>query len=317
MKAVRGLNVTRGKIPKCLEAPLDSLTVNGNPWQGDRAKRFEWARDLDLPAFASEHEICLFTCCTTAYDPSNRKAGQALPQLLAYADIAFGILGTEQSCCGDPAFMLGAGEIFSGLASKNSELFLRAGVKRILTTSPHCLNTFKNSYAGLKASVAIEHYSEFLDQLVAQGRIIPTLEVAATVTYHDPCFLGRHQGIYDAPRRILQSIPGLTLIEMVNTKKSSLCCGGGGGGAWSDDVPSDRLGMLRVEQALSTGAEVIATACPYCIRMLNNAVRTLGVEDQIFVRDLAEILMQSVLMRDAAKMTEYVDLGVDQEVCHV
>jgi Fe-S oxidoreductase len=145
----------------------------------------------------------------------------------------------------------------------------------------------------------------------------PTLEVTSTVTYHDPCYLGRHNGIYQAPRRLLQSIPGLTLIEMASNKESSLCCGGGGGGAWSEVPPKQRLGALRVEEALSTGAEVIATACPYCIRMLSEAVKELGVQDQIAVRDLAELLLQSVMMRDEANMTERVDLGVDQEVCHV
>jgi len=277
----------------------------------------EWAGDLDLPAFAPEHEYCLFTCCTTAYDPSNRIAGRALPQLLEFAGIAFGSLGAEENCCGDPAHKLGADKIFSELTHKNTDLFLRAGVQKILTTSPHCLNAFRNNYDGLKDSVASEHYTELLNRLVTAGRLKPILEVAATVTYHDPCYLGRQHGIYDAPSRVLQSIPGLTLIEMASNKESSLCCGGGGGGAWQDLPLSERLGVLRIQEALSTGAEIIATACPYCIRMLNDAVRALGVEDRIAVRDLAELLMQSVMGKDAAKLTEGVDLGIDREVCHV
>jgi Fe-S oxidoreductase len=317
MKAVRGLNITGGRIPESFEAPLNSLKDNANPWGGDREKRLEWAGDLDLPAFTPEHEYCLFTCCTTAYDPSNREASRALPQLLEYAGIAFGTLGTEENCCGDPAHKLGAGEMFSALALKNTELFLRAGVQKILTTSPHCLNAFKNNYAKLKGSVGSEHYTELLDRLVAQGRLRPVLEVARTVTYHDPCYLGRHNGFYETPRRVLQSIPGLTLIEMANNRENSLCCGGGGGGAWSDAPPSQRLGVLRVEEALGTGAEVIATACPYCIRMLSEAVRELGVQDQIAVQDLAELLLQSVMMGAEAKMTERVGLGIDREVCHV
>ncbi|MBW2707314.1 MAG: 4Fe-4S dicluster domain-containing protein, partial [Deltaproteobacteria bacterium] len=317
MQAVRGLNVTGGRIPESVEAPLDSLKANGNPWDGVRAKRLEWAGDLDLPAFAPEHEYCLFTCCTTAYDPDNRIAGRALAQLLEYAGIAFGTLGVQESCCGDPAHKLGADKIFSELALKNTDLFLRAGVQKILTTSPHCHNAFKNDYDGLKGSVASEHYTELLDRLVTTGRLRPLLEVAGTVTYHDPCYLGRHNGIYEAPRRILQSIPGLTLIEMASNRESSLCCGGGGGGAWGEYPPSQRLGVLRVEEALSTGAEMIATACPYCIRMLNDAVRALGVGDQIAVRDLSELLMQSVMMKGEARMTESVDLGIDREVCHV
>ncbi|MBW2337282.1 MAG: 4Fe-4S dicluster domain-containing protein [Deltaproteobacteria bacterium] len=317
IKAVRGLNVIAGRMPESFETPLDSLKANGNPWDGVRTKRLEWAGDLDLPAFTPEHEYCLFTCCTTAYDPGNRKAGRALPQLLEDAGIAFGTLGAQENCCGDPAHKLGAAEIFSELALKNTDLFLQAGVQKILTTSPHCLNAFRNNYDGLKGSVASEHYTELLDRLVTAGRLRPILEVAGTVTYHDPCYLGRHNGIYEAPRRVLQSIPGLTLIEMASNRASSLCCGGGGGGAWGDAPRNQRLDVLRVEEALATGAEVIATACPFCIRMLNNAVRDLGVEDRIAVRDLAELLLQSVKMKDETRITEGVDLGIDREVCHV
>jgi len=317
IKAVRGINVTAGRIPESWAAPLDSLTTNGNPWDGVRTKRLEWAGDLDLPAFTPEHEYCLFTCCTTAYDPGNRLAGQALLQLLEYAGIAFGTLGAEENCCGDPAHKLGAAEIFSELALKNTDLFLLTGVQKILTTSPHCLNAFKNSYAGLNGSVASEHYTELLDRLVTRGRLTPTLEVPATVTYHDPCYLGRHQGIYEAPRRILQSIPGLTLVEMANHRQSSLCCGGGGGGAWADMPLNRRLDVLRIEEALSTGAEVIATACPFCLRMLNDAVRSLGVGDRIGVQDLAELLLQSVALKDGARITQRVDSEIEREVCHV
>lgn len=317
MRAVRGLNVTGGRIPEFFEPPLDSLEANGNPWSGARERRLEWAGGLNIPAFAPEHEYCLFTCCTTAYDPSNGKAGRALPQLLNHAGVAFGTLGTEESCCGDQAHKIGAGDVFSELALKNTELFFRAGAKKILTTSPHCLNAFKNNYAGLKGSIGIEHYAELLDRLVAEGRLLPTVEGAGTVTYHDPCYLGRHSSIYEAPRRVLQSIPGLKLVEMASTREGSLCCGGGGGGAWSDNPPSQRFGVLRVREALATGAEVIATACPYCIRMLNDGVRELGAGNQIVVRDVAELLLQSVVMRNEAHLTKRVEVGFHREVCHV
>lgn len=313
MQAVRELNVSSGRIPGPFEAPLASLKSDGNPWGAAREKRTQWSRNLNIPDFKPDHDYCLFTCCTTAYDPSNTEAGRALPQLLERAGVSFGTLGTAESCCGDPAHKIGAGDIFSQLARKNSDLFLGAGVKKILTTSPHCLDAFKHHYAELKGAVESEHYTELLDRLVAQGRLRPTLEVASTVTYHDPCYLGRHNGIYEAPRRLLQSIPGLTLIEMASNRENSLCCGGGGGGAWSEIPPKQRLGALRVEEALSTGAEVIATACPYCIRMLSEAVKQLHVQNQIVVRDLAELLLESLIMKEEAMMTE----GVDQEVCHV
>lgn len=317
IKAVRNLNVTSGRLPEHFEAPLHSLQDNGNPWGGVRENRLQWAGDLEIPAFTPEQRYCLFTCCTTAYDQSNREAGRALAQLLQYAGVSFGTLGTAESCCGDQVHKMGAAEIFSELAHKNTELFLGAGVQKIVTTSPHCLNAFKNNYARLKGSVGSEHYTELLDRLVGEGRLSPLLEVASTVTFHDPCYLGRHNGIYEAPRRLLQSIPGLKLVEMANHRESSWCCGGGGGGAWRDEPSQQRLAVPRVREALDTGAEVIATGCPYCIRMLDGAVRKLGVGDRIVVRDVAELLVQSVVMTDEATMREGLDSGFDQEGCHV
>jgi len=317
IKAVRGLNVAGARIPEPFEAPLASLKSDGNPWGGSREKRLEWAGDLDVPAFIPEAEYCLFTCCTTAYDPSNRAAGRVLPQLLEKAGVSFGTLGTAENCCGDQAHKIGASHIFSELALKNTDLFAGAGVKKILTASPHCLNAFRNNYAGLNGSVDIAHYTELLSRLIAENRLRPIQAVNRTVTYHDPCYLGRHNGIYEAPRRVLQSIPGLTLVEMASNRENSLCCGGGGGGAWNEAPPGQRLGVLRVQEALTTGADVIATACPYCIRMLNDAVKELGVENQIAVQDLAELLWQSVALKADANIAEHVYSGFDQEVCHV
>lgn len=317
MKAVRGLNVSNGIIPEIFEAPLDSLTSQGNPWGGAREHRTAWAEGLEIPTFKPEHEYCLFTCCTTAYDPSSSQAGRALPQLLGMAGVSYGTLGTEENCCGDPAHKIGAENLFSDLAHRNTELFLRTGVQKILTTSPHCLNTFKNDYAEMKGFIGSEHYSELLARLLDDGRLRPTLEVSRTVTYHDPCYLGRHNGIFEAPRQVLTSIPGLKLVEMPNNREGSLCCGGGGGGAWIEHPIEQSLGVLRVQEALSTGAEIIVTACPYCIRMLNDAVKELGVENQIAVQDLGELLLKSVEMRSEASRLKPVGLHFDQEVSHV
>ena len=317
MKAVRVLNVSNGKVPASLQAPLESLKTNGNPWGGAGARRLEWAGPLEPPLFSPQHEYCLFTCCTTAYDPDNRKAGQAILRLLEHAGIAFGSLGADESCCGDPAHKLGAAGLFSDLTHHNTERFLRAGIQRILTTSPHCLNAFKNNYVELKGAVEIEHYTELFQRLVAQGRLKPIQEVICTVTYHDPCYLGRHNGIYEAPRRLLQSIPGLTLIEMANNREMSMCCGGGGGGAWNDVPAKQHPGVRRIEEAIRTGAEVIATACPYCNHMLVEAVRELKVEGQIEVRDLAELLLASMMTKEETISSERNKSGFDQERCYV
>ena len=316
MRTVRQLNVDAKRVPESLKPPLISLKSDGNPWGGSRDKRTQWSRGCTVPEFRPGDDFCLFTCCTTAYEPGNPDAGPALPQLLKLAGTSFGTLGTGESCCGDPAHQMGDYPLYRDLMQSNLKLLKDCGVEKMLVTSPHCLNTFLKRYAGLQGRISIEHYTEFLDRCIADGRLIPAQEVACTVTYHDPCYLGRQNGIYQAPRRILKSIPGLELVEMENHMENSLCCGGGGGGAWRNNPATDRsFGMLRLEEALDTKAEVIATACPFCIRMLGDAVKQLGVEKRIVVRDIAELLLQSVEVKVEANPRE--NLSVDQEACHV
>jgi Fe-S oxidoreductase len=179
------------------------------------------------------------------------------------------------------------------------------------------MNTFKNQYAGLKNTVETEHYIELLDRLIATGRIKPVGMVDITVTYHDPCYLGRHNGIYDAPRRVLNSIPKLRLVEMENNRERSLCCGGGGGGLWKEYPRDQRFGVVRVRQAIKTGADVIATACPYCIRMLNEAITELNVENKIQVQDISELVLTSVEFSNDTKKSHTHITSLEQEDCHV
>jgi Fe-S oxidoreductase len=241
----------------------------------------------------------------------------AVIQLLENAGVSFGSLGANEMCCGDPAHQVGAIEIASRLKAENTKQFIATGVQKVLAVSPHCMNAFQNDYSGLPESVEIEHYSELFSRLIDEGRLHPVQAINRIVTYHDPCYLGRHNQVYTAPRYILQNIPGLTLIEMASNKENSLCCGGGGGSAFNAGSPGQNLGRLRVEEAIHIGAETIATACPYCLRMLNRAVRELGVQNQIEVKDLAELLMQAVVLKDVTAITEQAYSGFDQEVLHV
>jgi Fe-S oxidoreductase len=302
LRAVRALMVEQGTTPEGIRGPLSSMHSDGNPWNGKREERMEWAKGLEVPAFSPDQDYCFFTCCTLAYDPRNKKVGRALIRLLQRAGLSFGMLDTQESCCGDQARKLGADDVFSELARSNIELFQERGVRRALVASPHCLNAFTKDYRELDGAVSSEHYTEVLDSLIADGKLSPTGEVGCTVTFHDPCYLGRHNGIYDAPRRVLQSIPGLKLVEMPRCRENSLCCGGGGGGAWGEYDVEERFAVLRVREALETGAEVIATACPYCTLMLEDAVGVLNAGDQIAVRDVAELLAQSVGVENAAAM---------------
>jgi Fe-S oxidoreductase len=323
-KSIRRHVVDAGHLPGSFDKPVKSLKKDGNPWGGKQENRLDWAKDVTLPAYTSEHEYCLFTCCTTAYDTSadkgSQKAGIALLGLLEHAGVSYGTLGTKESCCGDVVDKIGVADVAADLTRKNTEMFLEAGVSKILTLSPHCLNSFKRNYEGLK-KIANIHSTELLDELIQQGSIKPVNSLDLKVTYHDPCYLGRHSSIYDAPRRILASIPGVTLIEMQNNRERSFCCGGGSGGPWKDRIAKESLGEIRVKEALGTGAGVIATACPYCIRTLNESIAKLGVGNQIKVQDVTELLLQSVDLSDTLAKTGKNNIGallrLSQEDLHV
>jgi Fe-S oxidoreductase len=320
IKSVRYRVAQAGAQPKPFHAVIKSLKKEGNPWQANRRNRLDWAKGANLPVYSKEHEYCLFVCCTTAYDSSaakgSQKAGLALLRLLAAGGVSYGTLGTKESCCGDLADKIGAADAASGLIKKNTEMFLEAGVAKIITLSPHCLNTFQKNYAGLQ-DIANLHYTQLLDELIQEGSLRPVNRLDLKVTYHDPCYLGRHAGIYDAPRRILEAIPGATLIEMQNNRERSFCCGGGGGGPWKNSAANDSLGEIRIKEAMGTGAQVIATACPYCIRMLNAAIAQMGVGNQIIVRDVAELLLQAVDLSMPLPQPEKSMLGLSQEDLHV
>ena len=316
IKSVRRQVVDAGSLPGYFETPVKSLKKNGNPWGGEKESRLAWAKGVKLPTYTKEHEYCLFTCCTTAYDTSadkgSQKAGIALLRLLEHAGVSYGTLGTKESCCGDMVDKIGAADVVADLARKNTEMFLEAGASKILTISPHCLSSFRSNYEGLK-KIANIHSTQLLDKLIREGAIKPVNKLDLKVTYHDPCYLGRHSSIYDEPRRVLESIPGLTLFEMQNSRERSFCCGGGSGGPWKDSSGKKSLGEIRIREAIGTGAEVVATACPYCIRTLNEGIAKLGVGNKIKVRDITELLLQSVDLSDTPGKTGNNNRSFSQE----
>jgi len=317
VKSIRQQSMSGGYLPSFLKKPLDSLKKAGNPWGGQRADRNKWLGNIEIPRFSEDKEFCFFTCCTTAYDDTpqknNTNAGLALVKLLEIGEVSYGSLGDDESCCGDQPEKVGADAINTELQKNNTLLFRRNKVEKLLTNSPHCLNSFRKNYEELSDEIETYHYTELLSDLIKKGRLTPLSKVEEKVTYHDPCYLGRHNEIYDAPRDILNSIPGLQLIEMQSNKSESNCCGGGGGGAWQILPVDENHGVNRVKEAIETGAKYIATACPYCIKMLNNAIETLGVQDTIQVRDVAELLLQSVEASFIAGHTE----SANQEEQHV
>jgi Fe-S oxidoreductase len=292
--SMRSIIAQTGLIPPTLRTVLGSINSNGNPWAGKREDRNIWAKELDIKKFQSGTEYLYFSCCAPSYDPRTKKLAVATSRLLKEAGIDFGIFGKEESCCGESIRKTGDYTTYEKLLDSNISLFNSNGVKKIIAQSPHCLHSFKNEYPSKDGNYETVHYTQILFQALKNGKLKAKKGFNKKVTYHDPCYLGRHNGIYDEPREILKSIPELNFVEMLRVREQSFCCGGGGARMWMETPKEERFGVLRIKEALSVGAEVIATACPYCIQMLEDGRTALGVEDRIQVMDISEILSSVV-----------------------
>jgi Fe-S oxidoreductase len=218
----------------------------------------------------------------------------ATAKILKKAGVEFGILGSKESCCGESIRKTGDEELFKRLARENIKNFIDHGVKRVLVSSPHCYHTFKNEYPEFMVHFEVIHITQYIAELIKEGRLEITGEYGKKVAYHDPCYLGRHNGIYDEPREVLQKIPGLELKELPDSREDSLCCGGGGGRIWMETPKGERFCDIRVEQAMDVQAEVLATACPYCISNFEDSKLTLDAEEKIEIKDITEIIAEAI-----------------------
>lgn len=271
-----------------------SLISEGNPLQGERGSRTLWAEGLGVKTYEEGMEALYFVGCYLSYDPRMKKVARATANILKKAGVQFGILGDKESCCGESIRKTGAEEVFKNLAKANIKAFIDNGVKKIIVSSPHCYHTFKNEYPEFMVHFEVRHINQYLLELIQQGRLELTKAYDKTVTYHDPCYLGRHNGVYEAPRDLLKSVTGLTLVEMEAHGKNSLCCGGGGGRIWMDTPREERFSDIRLNQAKETGAKVLATACPYCITNFEESRLNLEYEDVLEVRDITEIINKMI-----------------------
>jgi Fe-S oxidoreductase len=271
-----------------------SLVGEGNTLNEERAKRGDWGKDLSVKTFAEGMDVLYFPGCYPSYDPRLKKVAKATANILNVAGVDFGILGSKENCCGESIRKTGDEELFRRLARENIKTFIDHGVKKILVTSPHCYHTFKNEYPEFMVGFEVVHITQYLFELIHEGRIELTKEYGKKVAYHDPCYLGRHNGIYDEPREILNKVPGLQLNEMPDSRVDSLCCGGGGGRVWMETQKGERFSDLRLEQAIGVGAEVLVTSCPYCITMFEDSRITLDMTEKIEIKDITEIV-QDVL----------------------
>jgi Fe-S oxidoreductase len=270
------------------------LMAEGNPFGMARAKRSDWAEGLSVKPFTEGMEILYFPGCYLSYDPRLKKVAAATARILNKAGVDFGILGSKESCCGESIRKTGNEELFKHLARENIKRFIDHGVKKILVSSPHCLHTFRNEYPEFSVHFEIVHITQYLRELMNDGRLKPAREYEKRITYHDPCYLGRHNGIYDAPREVLKGIPGAQLTELAERRENSLCCGGGGGRIWMETPKAERFSDIRVKQAAGIGAEVLVTACPYCITNFTDSSLGLADGQKMEIRDITEIVQEMI-----------------------
>ncbi|HEY78025.1 MAG TPA: (Fe-S)-binding protein [Dehalococcoidia bacterium] len=297
MRAVRRLLVPGGVVPASipnLRSVMTSIASVGNPWLQEPENRANWAEGLGVKEFSEDTELLYFPCCTAAYDPRVKKVAQATGEILSKLEVDFGILGPKENCCGESVRKAGNEELFKHLAKENIKTFIENGVKKMLVSSPHCYHAFKNDYSEFKTNFDVVHITQYLSQLINEGRLKFTKEYGKKVTYHDPCYLGRHNGIYDEPRHVLESIPGVEIIEMPDSRENALCCGGGGGRIWMETKKEERFADLRIQQAIEVGAEVLVTACPYCIFMFEDSRLTLKDKEAIEIKDITEIVQEVI-----------------------
>ncbi len=290
----RHLAMEEARLPETMGEALRSLEARGHPFRGAGVSRTVWSSGVDVrrASDAGRIEWLLWVGCAAALNERNHASLRALVRLLRVAGLEVGILGDEETCTGDPARRMGNEYLFQTFARQNIETLHRRGVAKIVTPCPHCYNTLKNEYPQFGGNYEVWHHTQLLARLIDEGRLSPGGPVAATITFHDPCYLGRHNGEFDAPRRVLDAIPGVTSVEMAHCREKAFCCGAGGGLYWMEDRVGQRVSHVRTHHAVATGAQVVATACPFCTLMLEDGAT--ATEAAIRPRDVAELLERSV-----------------------
>ena len=293
----RNLVMIKNEFPHELQKPFNGMETNGNPWNLSRMDRSAWSDGLEIPTFAEkpDAEVLYWVGCAASYDDRAKKIARATARLLKQAKVDFAILGQEESCTGDPARRAGNELLFAMLAEGNAATLNsykeQGGMKTVVTACPHCFNSLKNEYPDFGAKLEVVHHTDFLLGLLAEHRLTPTKPVNGRVVYHDSCYLGRYNDIYESPREILKAIPGVELVEPDYWNKTrGLCCGAGGAQMWMEEQNSTRVNVKRTLQLVDTGAKTVASACPFCMTMLTDGLKSQSLEDKIKQMDVAELL---------------------------
>jgi len=300
----RHLVLMEGSVPQEGQRAMQNIERQGNPWGISRADRSKWVMeidpegtlDLNIPTVKEnpDFDILFFVGSMGSYDNRSRKITRAFVRLMNEAGVNFAILGNEEKNSGDTPRRMGNEFLFQQLCMENIATFQKYDVKRIVTACPHTFNIFKNEYPEFGLTAEVLHHTELLDQLVKEGRLTPKHPIQEKITYHDSCYLGRYNDVYDQPRSVLRAIPGVELLEMERTRENGMCCGAGGGQMWMEEDAGKRVNLARTEQALAVSPTMISSACPYCLTMLEDGTKLKEVEDSVRTRDIAEILELSV-----------------------
>ncbi len=288
--------VESGMVPPTARDFFKNIYLSGNPWKEPQQKRGDWARHYGIPVYKPGDEYLYYVGCIGSYDQRVQKMAGAFGQLLLRAGLSFGILGEDEYCDGNEVLMMGEQGLFEYLAQKNIELFKERRVNKIVTLSPHAYNVMRNKYPRLGGDFEVVHYTELLKELISSGRLKVPGGRKIKVTYHDPCFLGRWNSIYDEPREVLESVDGVELVEMRRNRENAFCCGGGGGNFYTDIIGGGESSpsRIRVREAADTGADIIAVACPTCMTMIEDGLKGEDLDEKIMCNDISEIVLDAI-----------------------
>jgi len=292
----RSLVLDESRFPKEAQGALRSIETQGNPYGLPKAQRADWAQGLGVKTLADkpDAEYLYFVGCAASYDEANKAVARAFVQLLQKAGVDFAILGAQETCNGDPARRIGNEYLYQTQAQQNIEAMNAGTVRKVIATCPHCFNTIKNEFPAFGGTYEVVHHTQLLAELIGQGRLKPSKTIEGKFTYHDSCYLGRWNDIYDPPRAVVESIPGAELVEIERHHKRGFCCGAGGGRMWMEEKIGKRINHERVDQTLRTQAPRVATACPFCLTMFRDGIAAKGAEGRLQVQDLAQYLADSV-----------------------
>ncbi|MFQ5910077.1 MAG: (Fe-S)-binding protein [Thermoplasmata archaeon] len=291
----RSLVLMESRFPQELMQFFQNMERNSNPWPLGWDTRADWAKELELGAMAnSPTDTLLWIGCMGSFDDRNKRVSVAVAKILREAGVKFSILGTEEKCCGETLRRTGNEYQAQMLVKENVEVFKKYGVKRIVTLCPHCFNTFKNEYPQFGGKYEVWHHTEFIDKLIHDGEIGLKKTLDGSLAYHDSCYLGRHNSIYDSPRHILKHISKRNPSEFERARNNSFCCGAGGGRMWMEESIGPRINEERTQEALDSGLSLIATACPYCLTMFEDGLKAKNAIEGVIVRDIAELVSENL-----------------------